>query len=67
MALISEVLSSVGFCHVERDGNVLVHHLAILIPFGEEHCSENHYPDVHHYVTSDPADSGGATLGPGPA
>ncbi|XP_021737847.1 uncharacterized protein LOC110704374 [Chenopodium quinoa] len=59
-AILDDILSScssfssVVWCHVKRDGNVVAHNLARLTPFGVEQVWENHVPcEVSPYVLMD--------------
>lgn len=46
--------NSLRWAHVKRDGNSVAHHLAKVVPFGEEQCWENHSPsEVSSYVLMD--------------
>ncbi|XP_048489794.1 uncharacterized protein LOC125491744 [Beta vulgaris subsp. vulgaris] len=45
---------SISWSHVKRDGNFIAHHLAKIIPFGNEQIWENHVPsEVAPYVLMD--------------
>ncbi|XP_010693930.1 uncharacterized protein LOC104906811 [Beta vulgaris subsp. vulgaris] len=47
-------LSSIVWSHVKRDGNFVAHHLAKIIPFGDEQIWENHVPsEVEPYILMD--------------
>ncbi|XP_010678557.1 uncharacterized protein LOC104894089 [Beta vulgaris subsp. vulgaris] len=50
----SSCFNSLFWSHVKRDGNVVAHHLAKIVPFGVEQIWENHNPvEVEPYVFMD--------------
>ncbi|XP_021769835.1 uncharacterized protein LOC110734081 [Chenopodium quinoa] len=51
---VSKFLDFVSWSHVRRDGNVIAHYLARLVPFGSEQIWENHCPsEIAPYVLMD--------------